>query len=54
MLDARRNEVEQRTERLRLEMDTAALWAQLEYLIPAPHERSPRSAAAIATTEATR
>jgi outer membrane protein TolC len=54
VLDARRNEIEQRTERLRLEMETAALWAQLEYLIPAAHERTPRSAAAPAATEATR
>jgi outer membrane protein TolC len=56
VLDARRNEIEQRTERLRIEMDSAALWAQLEYLIPAEHERAPRpsSSAAVTSTEATR
>jgi hypothetical protein len=27
-------------ERLRLEMETAGLWAQLEYLIPAEHPAS--------------
>ncbi|HEX6720769.1 MAG TPA: TolC family protein [Burkholderiaceae bacterium] len=56
VLDARRNEIEQRSERLRIEMETAALWAQLEYLIPAAHERLPRTAstAATTTTEATR
>jgi hypothetical protein len=54
VLEARRNEIEQHTERLRIEMDTAALWAQLEYLIPAPHERSARSVGATSTLEATR
>ncbi|MGJ7568837.1 TolC family protein [Variovorax sp. GB1R11] len=36
-LEARRMEIDTRTERLRLEMETAALWAQLEFLIPANH-----------------
>ena len=34
VLEARRMEIESRMDRLRLEMETAALWAQLEYLIP--------------------
>ncbi len=37
VLEARRMEIETRMDRLRLEMETAALWAQLEYLIPAEH-----------------
>ncbi|WP_431511545.1 TolC family protein [Variovorax sp. DAIF25] len=36
-LETRRMEVDTRLERLRLEMETAALWAQLEFLIPATH-----------------
>ena len=35
VLEARRGEIDMRIERLRLEMDTARLWAQLNYLIPA-------------------
>ncbi len=35
VLEARRMEIELRMERLRLEMETAGLWAQLNYLIPA-------------------
>ncbi len=38
VLDGRRNEIDTRLERLRLEMDTARLWAQLNYLIPADHD----------------
>jgi len=38
VLEARRNEIDTRMERLRLEMDIARLWAQLSYLIPADHE----------------
>lgn len=34
VLEARRMEIDTRIERLRLEMETAALWAQLENLIP--------------------
>ncbi|HUG25381.1 TolC family protein [Piscinibacter sp.] len=37
VLDARRNEIDTRMDRLRLEMETARLWAQLNYLIPAGH-----------------
>lgn len=35
VLEARRMEIDARMDRLRLEMDAAALWAQLEYLVPA-------------------
>jgi outer membrane protein TolC len=38
VLDARRNEIDMRMERLRLEMDAARWWAQLNYLIPADHD----------------
>ena len=34
VLDARRMEIDLRMDRLRLEMETAGLWAQLTYLIP--------------------
>jgi len=37
VLDARRAEIDTRIERLRLEMDAARLWAQLNYLVPAGH-----------------
>lgn len=35
VLAARRNEIDVRTQTLQLEMDTARLWAQLNYLLPA-------------------
>jgi outer membrane protein TolC len=35
LLEARRMEIDARLERIRLEMETAGLWAQLEYLVPA-------------------
>ena len=38
VLDARRTEIDVRMERVRLEMETARLWAQLNYLIPADHD----------------
>ena len=38
VLEARRNEIDVRLERLRLEMETARLWAQLNYWIGAGHE----------------
>jgi outer membrane protein TolC len=38
VLEARRMEIETRMDRLRLEMETAARWAQLEYLVPPTHE----------------
>ncbi len=37
VLEARRNEIDTRIERLRLEMEAARLWAQLNYLLPAGH-----------------
>jgi outer membrane protein TolC len=37
VLEARRMEIDTRMERLRLEMETAGLWARLEYLIPPAH-----------------
>jgi outer membrane protein TolC len=40
VLEARRMEIDVGIERLRLEMETAVLWAQLEYLIPAEHRTS--------------
>ena len=42
VLEARRLEIDTRMDRLRLDMETAALWAQLHYLIPAE-----RNAAAV-------
>ncbi|MEO6624699.1 MAG: TolC family protein [Burkholderiaceae bacterium] len=38
VLEARRGEIDMRMDRLRLEMDTARLWAQLNYLIPESHD----------------
>lgn len=38
VLEARRMEIDTRSDRLRLEMDTAALWARIEYLIPSESE----------------
>lgn len=37
VLEARRGEIDMRMDQLRLEMDTARLWAQLNYLTPADH-----------------
>jgi len=37
VLDARRQELDARIERLKLEMETARLWARLEYLTPMQH-----------------
>ena len=37
VLEARRSEIDTRMERVRLEMDAARLWAQLNYLVPAGH-----------------
>lgn len=34
VLEARRMEIDTRIERLRIEMDTAGLWVELEYLVP--------------------
>ena len=38
VLEARRNEIDTRMDRLRLEMEAARLWAQLTYLVPAGHD----------------
>lgn len=38
VLEARRMELDTRMERLRLEMETARLWAQLNFLIPTDHD----------------
>ncbi len=38
VLEARRMEIDTRMDRLRLEMETAGLWARLNYLIPAGHD----------------
>lgn len=38
VLEARRAEIDTRIERLRLEMDAARLWAQLNYLVPVGHD----------------
>jgi len=43
VLDARRNEIDTRIERVKLALETARLWAQLNFLIPSDHAaRSPR------------
>jgi hypothetical protein len=34
VLDARRGEIDTRLDRLRLEMEAARLWAQINYLMP--------------------
>lgn len=41
VLEARRGEIDMRMERLRLEMDTARLWAQINYLLPAGQDTTP-------------
>jgi outer membrane protein TolC len=40
VLDARRNEITTRMERLRLELETARLWARLNFQTPAEHSAS--------------
>ncbi len=50
VLDARRMEIDTRMDRLRLEMDAAALWAQLEYLLP-PEPDAVSQARPVAFTE---
>ena len=44
VLEARRGEIDARIERLRLAMDTARLWAQLNYLNPEGHSDAPVAA----------
>lgn len=55
VLDARRMEIDTRMDRLRLEMEAASLWAQLEYLLPADHQTSAEGLepSQAATTQAT-
>jgi outer membrane protein TolC len=43
VLQARRMEIDTRMEQLRIEMETAALWAQLEYLIPLAQQHGVRA-----------
>jgi outer membrane protein TolC len=42
VLEARRVEIDTRMDRLRLEMETAVRWAQLEYLVPPDHDAATR------------
>ena len=42
LLFARRNETDMRMQAVQLEMDTARLWAQLNFLIPAEHSKGQR------------
>ena len=49
VLEARRGEIDARLERLRLLMDTARLWAQLNYLNPDQHSGAPVAATVRAT-----
>ncbi len=42
VLEARRMEIDTQVERLRIEMQTAALWTSLEYLIPNTTNRTPQ------------
>ena len=55
VLEARRMEIDTRMDRLRLAMETAAVWAQLKYLIPAEHQTNaePRLPSLPTTTTAT-
>jgi len=45
VLEARQMEIDTRLERLRIEMETAALWTELEYLIPDADESANVAAA---------
>ncbi|MCW5641515.1 MAG: TolC family protein [Rhodoferax sp.] len=38
VLDARRNEIDTRLDRIRLSMQTATLWASVEYMLPTPSD----------------
>ncbi len=51
VLEARRMEIDMRMDRLRLEMETAGLWAQLEFLIPAEHRAPAADRPAAASKE---
>ena len=43
VLESRRSEIDTRLERLRLEMETARVWAKLNYLVPGVHLSTPAS-----------
>jgi len=49
VLEARRIEIDTRMDRLRLEMETAGLWARLEYLIPAEYPAAAQARQATVT-----
>lgn len=51
VLEARRMEIDTQMERLRLEMETAALWSQLEYVIPVQLDRTTTSSATTTAAE---
>jgi hypothetical protein len=51
VLEARRIEIDTRMDRLRLEMETAGLWARLEYLIPAEYPAAAQVRPAAVITE---
>jgi len=51
VLEARRMEIDTRMDRLRLEMETASLWARLEYLVPAEHPAAAQDRPAAVITE---
>lgn len=53
VLEARRAEIDIRLEQIRLEMEAATLWAQLEYLIPVEHRASIPGPLVAARTTAT-
>lgn len=53
VLEARRMEIDTRMDRLRLEMEAANLWAQLEYLLPADHQTSTEGPVSSRTDTAT-
>jgi outer membrane protein TolC len=46
VLDARRAQIDMQVERLKLEMETARLWAQLNYLIPTDHTSATKAGSA--------
>ena len=48
VLDARRMEIETQMDRLRLEMETAGLWAQLNHLVAGGHDMAPAQTPATA------
>ncbi len=53
VLESRRMEIDTRLEQIRLEMEAAGFWAQLEYLIPAERSAAMRGRTFAATTSGT-